>query len=191
MNGQPAEECWNHLGVVGALRRRASSIRLQGVFILGLALGALVGGAILFQAAADLSPQIKFPVLPDGSDTRTHVVRDTSAATATSIDATGSVQGSSVPVILGTVGTRIGLVIVVAYLVQLLVGTYRYNTRMAAYYESRADALELSGSRRDSKVFGELVGILSPDHINFGKAPVFGSDTLIDLVRTGLGRSNT
>ena len=58
---------------------------------------------------------------------------------------------------------------IILFLVQVFISLYRYNMRLAAYYEARADALILT------KVLGtpvvDLVERLTPESVDFGKMP--------------------
>lgn len=62
--------------------------------------------------------------------------------------------------------TRFGVLAVVIYLVQILVGLYRYNAQLAGHYLAHADAVLLSGS--SIKEMGVLSNQLQP-HVSFGK----------------------
>ncbi|WP_193181782.1 hypothetical protein [Nisaea sediminum] len=64
---------------------------------------------------------------------------------------------------------RIGFAIVILYLVGLLFNLYRYITRLAAAYDSQADAIELIVY--DSEKLKTLVEALSPEAYDFGKPP--------------------
>ena len=71
--------------------------------------------------------------------------------------------------LLATTVTRIGSVLILLFLVQIFVTLYRYNVRLSAYYNARADSLELLGH-----IDGDLrtlVNAFSPDAVDFGKLP--------------------
>jgi hypothetical protein len=71
--------------------------------------------------------------------------------------------------IVATAITRVGVVLVIVYLVQILMNFYRYNTRLITYYNSRRDLLTLwDGKQRDLK---SLEQALAPSKIDFGKEP--------------------
>ena len=59
------------------------------------------------------------------------------------------------------------------FLVQLLVRLYQYSLRLAAFWESRSDALLLNQSFAEKKAetFDDLVNALSPDAYDFKAAP--------------------
>ena len=58
---------------------------------------------------------------------------------------------------------------VLFFLVQILVRLYQYSLRLAAFWDSRADALLLSESYSDKKTkrFDNLIGALAPDAYDF------------------------
>ena len=45
--------------------------------------------------------------------------------------------------IIATAITRIGVVLVIIFLAQVLIGLYRYNTRLITFYNSRRDLLQV------------------------------------------------
>jgi hypothetical protein len=49
-----------------------------------------------------------------------------------------------VETIIATMATRVGSVLLLVFLVQILVTTHRYASRMAAFFDARAGALELA-----------------------------------------------
>lgn len=54
------------------------------------------------------------------------------------------------------------------YLVQLFVGLYRYSVRLAAFWDSRADAVLLGPSfSGDKPSFDDLIAALAPDALDF------------------------
>jgi hypothetical protein len=71
---------------------------------------------------------------------------------------------------ISTIATRAGAVLILMFLVQILVTLYRYNVRLANFYDGRADALELMSSAEEKR-FETLVRTISGDTIEFGKIP--------------------
>ena len=67
---------------------------------------------------------------------------------------------------LNTQVTRFGSILLILFLVQILVGLYRYNARLAAYYDARADAVMMAD--RPTMIL-ELVAGLTPDGVDFTK----------------------
>jgi hypothetical protein len=80
--------------------------------------------------------------------------------------------------IVATAITRVGVVLIIVFLVQILMGLYRYNTRLMTYYNSRRDLIALwEGKAEGLKV---LDHVLSPPNIDFGKDP---KHPLEDIIR--------
>ena len=78
-------------------------------------------------------------------------------------------NGDSVQTLIASGILRFGILALLLLLVQVLVSLYRYSMRLAAFYDSRADALVLSGGNTDGIDLG--VRAMSPDMMDFGKAP--------------------
>ena len=70
---------------------------------------------------------------------------------------------------ISVLSTRVGSVLLLVFLVQILTTLYRYNTRLSAFLDARADALQLAGVGRTR--FAQLVKLLSPDTVDYGRAP--------------------
>lgn len=85
--------------------------------------------------------------------------------------------------------TRFGILIVVIFLVQILVGIYRYSLRLAAFYAARADALT-SGLDRKSGL-GEWGNDFLPEMIDFGRSPVTPAQYVVDVVRAYFDRKES
>ncbi|MEO1638258.1 MAG: hypothetical protein AAFU41_03295 [Pseudomonadota bacterium] len=85
--------------------------------------------------------------------------------------------------------TRFGILFVIIYLVQILVGIYRYSMRQAEYFESAAGALLMSVTRDDP--FSEWRDELISSTIDFGKGPTSPTSAISGVVTRGwLGRRN-
>jgi hypothetical protein len=81
--------------------------------------------------------------------------------------------------------TRVGVVLIIVYLVQILLSLYRYNTRLASYYNSRRDLLILwDGKQRGLKSLDE---ILTSAKIDFGREPKHPLEDLIRVLGSKLG----
>jgi hypothetical protein len=78
--------------------------------------------------------------------------------------------------------TRFGTLAIITFLVGIFVSLYRYNVRLAGYYQARTDALALMGTSLNSVGFPTLATILTPQ-LDFGKAPRTPTDEMIDLAR--------
>jgi hypothetical protein len=75
--------------------------------------------------------------------------------------------------------TRISVVIIIFFAVQLLVGIYRYNTRLAAFYFAQADAVLMM----DRPVVAvEMASGLTPGEVDFTKGPQTPMGTMKDVL---------
>jgi hypothetical protein len=91
--------------------------------------------------------------------------------------------------VISTLATRIGSLLVLIFLVQILINLYRYNIRLSAFFDARADALELFGDRDLEAVhLPDLINSLSPDNLDFGKGPQSPAQQAIDLAREIISR---
>jgi CHASE3 domain sensor protein len=88
----------------------------------------------------------------------------------------GNLKPDQLPILVSSIATRIGAVVLLLFLVQILVPLYRYNVRLAAFYDGRRDALSLLESKMDGRSLSSLVTALSPDHLDFGKPPTTPSE---------------
>ena len=77
---------------------------------------------------------------------------------------------------------RVGVVVLLMFLVTIFSTLYRYNLRMSAFYDARADALLLIGPEEIKHTLGELAQILGPENIDFAKAKS-PADHAFDLAR--------
>jgi len=84
--------------------------------------------------------------------------------------------------------TRVAVIVLLIYLVQIMVNLFRYNTRLAAFYQARADAIELLAISNVSlgtslnATIAEIAAALSPDNVDFGKAPTPPSQQVIEML---------
>jgi hypothetical protein len=84
--------------------------------------------------------------------------------------------------------TKVGSSLLILFLVQILITLYRYSTRVAAFYEARADALQIA-SEVDGLSLKDLVDALSADKVDFGKAPVPPSQMIINALQSALEKA--
>jgi hypothetical protein len=99
-----------------------------------------------------------------------------------SAEVTGA-QNSVSSSTLSTLTTRIGIVLMLMFLMQTLVTLYRYNTRLASFYDSRADALQLACEFKDVPL-DALIGLLATEKLDFGKQPASPLDHAIEIVKS-------
>ena len=80
--------------------------------------------------------------------------------------------------ILSSLSTRLGAVFLVVFLVRILTTHFRYSSKMASHYESRAYILTRGGN-----VEVDLQKLLSPDDISYEKMPRVPTSDIGDIVR--------
>jgi hypothetical protein len=81
--------------------------------------------------------------------------------------------------------TRVASLGIMFFLVAILVPQYRYNIRMAAFYDARADSIRLAGKLPAIAHIDDLektILAMTPS-IDFGKAPSTPIDQLIELIK--------
>lgn len=94
------------------------------------------------------------------------------------------------------IATRVAVIGLLIYLVQLMVNLYRYSTRLAAFYQARGDAILLThvaGLNVESWAslkYDALAATMSPDTLDFGKAPATPNQHVIELAREALRSSH-
>lgn len=84
---------------------------------------------------------------------------------------------------------RITLVVLILFLVRLLFNLYRYLTRIAAAYDSKADAIDLVSFDPDKLT--KLVDAFSTEQFDFGKTPTGPVDQATEIIRAVNGISKT
>ena len=85
---------------------------------------------------------------------------------------------------------RFGVTIIILFFVQVLVNLYRYNIRLAGYYDGKADALILS--KDDLTDFEMISKNVSPDELHFGSTPNTPLEKIIDMAaKIGSGNKKT
>ena len=77
---------------------------------------------------------------------------------------------------------RIGVLLLLAFLLQLLVTLYRYNSRLAAYYDARADALFFVTTEGGD--LQTMVEIFSPDDLDYGRAPKLAANQVVEVAKS-------
>jgi hypothetical protein len=80
---------------------------------------------------------------------------------------------------------RVGVILLLMFLVAIFSSLYRYSLRMAAFYDGRADALILDWLEQSSLSLAELAAIFGPEGIDFAKARS-PADHVVDLAKTAL-----
>src|ERR1700730_1739948 len=77
--------------------------------------------------------------------------------------------------------TRFGTLAIISFLVGMFISLYRYNVRLAGYYQARADALALMSTSLNAVGFPTLSTTLTPQ-LDFGKVPRTPTGEVIDLL---------
>lgn len=99
---------------------------------------------------------------------------------------------SQVSTLISVVVTRVSSIVLLLFLVQILVPLYRYNIRLAAYYDARGDALEIFDFDNFEDIEGleRLVAVLSPDSMTFGQQPTTPVEQLLELAKHTISKGN-
>jgi hypothetical protein len=98
--------------------------------------------------------------------------------------------GSTLPSLVQVNITRFGIVGVIIFGITILMGLYRNNIRLAVYFETRADALELYLTKElPDHVLGQFIE--SYPFVDFGKAPTIPVDQAVELTRNARNLSRS
>jgi hypothetical protein len=92
--------------------------------------------------------------------------------------------------VIETNATRIGALVTMFFLVTILVPQYRYNIRMASFYEARSDILGMLPEQMSAEEFDKVVNIMTPN-IDFGKAPPTPWEQIIEVIKTAKSWGST
>ncbi len=87
--------------------------------------------------------------------------------------------------LIATAITRVGVILIIVFLVQILLGLYRYNTRLSTYYHTVRDTIILWDGKFDK--LDEMKELVREPRIDFGKEP---KHPLEDIIRGIAGRIN-
>jgi len=81
--------------------------------------------------------------------------------------------------------TRFGTLAFLIFVVVVLLRVYQYLMRLAAYYDSRADALELAflGTKEQVELFGQVSAILAAEKIDFGPQVATPLEAVADVFK--------
>jgi hypothetical protein len=182
--------------LVGLLRKRSRRLRRNALFSLFLIIAALGTGLYLFIYAGSISARdLDYAaelrarrqeyemeqLLSRLADTKTGagdtgLTRDLLSnylkldSRISAVEQKPSADSSKTQLFASTITTRLGSVLILLFLVQILVTLYRYNMRLAAFYDGRADALILITSGDDFE-FSKYSDFITPTNLDFGKLP--------------------
>ncbi|MEP4379767.1 MAG: sialidase family protein [Alphaproteobacteria bacterium] len=133
----------------------------------------------------------------------TALQNDTSNALAQQNDTLASVQGGVEQLSraltdadelrrASRIATRIAIVALLIYLVQIIVNRYRYLQRISGFYRGRAQAIRLLTASPDAQdilkgvPFTDLMATLSPDSIGFDKSAEPPTQNLVGMFRDAI-----
>ena len=89
---------------------------------------------------------------------------------------------------ISSLAARLAVIALLIYLVNILVNLYRYNMRLAAFYQARRDAIEMAlaaGADVTGMVQGSLADLAranTPEEVTFGPRPALPTDALLKAV---------
>ena len=85
-----------------------------------------------------------------------------------------------------TTSWRLPILVLSMFLIKVLVELNRYNTRLAAFYFARADALSILSAETNPipiEILERMTRLLSPDRVNFGRTSQAMPQQSANLVR--------
>ena len=94
----------------------------------------------------------------------------------------------SIPFLIQTNVTRFGPMLIILFFVNILVNLYRYSIRLSAYYDARADSLELIDIGINPEAFQKYAASVSPDALDIAKPPKLPTEYAIDIAKAALGK---
>ncbi len=94
---------------------------------------------------------------------------------------------------LAQIATRLAVIGLLIYLVQIVVNRYRYLQRLAGFYQARAQAFRLLAASPDASLLqgvslGDVTVMLSPDANGFDKSAEPPTGQMVSLLQAGLKR---
>jgi hypothetical protein len=95
-------------------------------------------------------------------------------------------RGIDIKYLVATAITRIGVVLILVFLVQILLNLYRYNTRILSYYNSYRDIIGL-WHNKDSKL-EDIYKKFGAPNVNFDKEPQHPTREIIGAIDKHLSK---
>ena len=95
----------------------------------------------------------------------------------------------------GQITTRLAVIGLLIYLVQIVVNRYRYLQRLAGFYQARAQAFRLlAASSPDTPLLrnvtlADVTGMLSPNGISFDKSAESPTSQIVSLLQAGFRKT--
>lgn len=90
-------------------------------------------------------------------------------------------------VLISSIAARAGIILIVGYLIKILLSSYRYNIRLAAFYSSRAYSLLLLPQEKLPNSLAEIVASLGPESLDFEKANASDPISGVEELRKAIG----
>lgn len=95
---------------------------------------------------------------------------------------------------LAQIATRLAVIGLLIYLVQIVVNRYRYLQRLAGFYQARAQAFRLLAASPDAALLqgvtlADVTAMLSPDAIGFDKSAEPPTGQMVSLLQAGLRKT--
>ncbi len=168
--------------IIGKMRLCAVLLRFTAVGVLGLIIGLLTVGLLIFISADRIATDPNEPA-PARSmrsssaglpiDERTNLIEGWMRDIERDIEALKSrpkpapqPARTDTQIMVSTLTTRVGAALMLWFLVYILIQLYRYNIKLAAFYDGRADALQLRGSNELAEL-EKTISLVSAERITF------------------------
>ena len=135
------------------------------------------GSIAVADAVTNLENQLAKPGNVDSSDLKLLLIR------VENYEAELKATADTHSTIISSIATRAGCVFLLYFLVQIFVTVYRFNIRLAGYYDARADVLQMLGSL-EKPGLKNFVGLFSPEKLDFGKPPKGPAKEIVELLKT-------
>lgn len=95
---------------------------------------------------------------------------------------------------LAQIATRLAVIGLLIYLVQIVVNRYRYLQRLGGFYQARAQAFRLLAASPDAALLqgvtlADVTAMLSPDAIGFDKSAEPPTGQMVSLLQAGLRKT--
>lgn len=84
---------------------------------------------------------------------------------------------------LVSISARLGTIVILIFMVQVLTNLYRYHARLSTFYHGRAKALQLISPTRELTLYDALK-LTAAEHLDFGKSEKPPSQQALDLAKS-------
>ncbi len=149
-----------------------------------------LANAAVEKGTADYEQQLRFVETTESSQKR----QETAVGNLDqlTIELERALESSDTVRQVGQVATRLAVIALLVYLVQIVVNRFRYLQRIAGFYQARAQAFSLLAvSENKTALFDDLsltdlTNLLSPDSIGFDKSAEPPTAQMVSLLQAGL-----